>query len=186
MHRELGDERSRYGRKSLREQVRDVLAWPGEHRIATLVIVAFVAVALLLAAARGAIVQASDLRVGDCLYVPLDQTPDDARPIGEARDIGPAVLAGDAERAPCTASHGHEVSAILDLTAFAYPFADAQAACAAAFQPYVGRSAAGSSYATFAAVADSAEIAAGAKLGLCLVARADGGWMDHPARASGE
>lgn len=125
------------------------------------------------------------MRVGDCLYVrvPANQDPD--QPVGQPEDVATALLHGGAERASCDASHGHEVSAVIPLDAFNDARAEAQARCAAAFEPYVGRPPTGSIYTTFAAIPAAGAGNAG-QLVVCLVARADGAWMDHAARASGE
>lgn len=184
--RRLGDERARYGRKRPREQVDDVVGWIRAHRIATLVAVLFFAVGALLWAARGSQVEIGELAVGDCLYVRAvaDQTSD--RPIGQPHDVAGALLDDGAERASCTASHGHEVSAVLDLTRLHYTLAESQVACEDVFDTYVGHEPAGSIYAAFPALPDDGAQAAGQHVGVCLVARADGQWMDHPARGSGE
>ena len=113
-----------------------------------------------------------------------------------------ALLAGEAERAACDASHGHEVSAIVvpaletlapGVTAAPLDHARMQALaeplCDAAFEAYVGRALDGSRYITFPVVPDT-DAAVGWVIGgrrtVCVVARADGQWMDHPARGSGE
>jgi putative regulator of septum formation len=144
----------------------------------------------------------TNLEVGDCLYVRAvaDQSSD--RPIGEPHDVAGALLAGEAERAACDASHGHEVSAVVvpaleTLAPGATPtlldHAQMQALtgplCDAAFAAYVGHALSGSRYITFPVVPDTdaaAGWAAGGRRTVCLVARADGQWMDHPARGSGE
>lgn len=51
---------------------------------------------------------------------------------------------------------------------------------------YVGRPLEGSRYSVFAAVPEPTAGGPSPALGICLVARADGQWMDHPARGSGE
>ena len=61
--------------------------------------------------------------------------------------------------------------------------AEAKDACEAAFAAYVGQALDVSRYETFAVVPTSFDTTADV---VCLVARADGQWMDHPARASGE
>jgi hypothetical protein len=60
--------------------------------------------------------------------------------------------------------------------------------CAAAFEGYVGRPLEGSRYLTFPVVPDleTGDWVTGGRRTICLVARIDGQWMDHPARASGE
>ena len=207
MPRELGDERARYGKKGLRERLEDVIAWPVEHRFATGVIVIVVAGALLLASLRGRAATLADLAVGDCLFVPTAAARDDAssRPIGEEPVVLDFLLTGGAERAACTASHGHEVSAIVTPTLPTVPtrapgemsnLLDEAAMraltaplCEDAFEAYVGRPLDESRYVTFPVVPGvdgAAAWIAGGRRTACLVARADCQWMDHPARESGE
>jgi hypothetical protein len=198
--RQLGDERARYRRMSLREQLEELLAWPATHRIAAALIVAVLVVGLLLALTGSLLVTPESLAVGDCLFVRTSASQADARPIGEVDEVSATLVAGGAERASCTASHGHEVSAIVVGPAPSFVpgeiapgtlDADAirrvtQPLCDAAFAGYVGRPLAGSRYVTFpVAPGPQAWIAEGGRT-ICLVARSDGEWMDHPARASGE
>ena len=186
MSRQLGDERARYARRSLREQLDDLFAWPGAHRIATLVIAGFFVVGALLWATRGLQVAPGDLAVGECLYVRTSASQSDDHPIGDPDDVAAALLRGGAERAGCDASHGHEVSALLDLTTLRDVSSEAAARCIAAFKSYIGHPLQGSAYTTFAALPTPVERSGGAHLGVCLVARDDGNWLDHPARSSGE
>jgi hypothetical protein len=185
MPRELGDERARYGRKSWRERLEDVLDWPSSHSTLAGVLVAFVVVGLLVSASRGLRVDPDAIEVGDCLFVRATVAQPE-RPIGDQADVVKAVVAGSMEKAACDASHGHEVSRVVDLTTLGDPQADSEAACSRAFEAYVGHAEAASRFVTFAAVPTPPEQAAGATLGICLVARGDGQWMDHPARGSGE
>lgn len=83
-------------------------------------------------------------------------------------------------------AHGHEVSALVDPASLRYLLSEAQVACRDAFAGYVGHALAGSRYITSPAIPTAEAQAAGAKEAICLVARSDGGWMDHPARGSGE
>lgn len=162
----------------------------------------FVLVTLFLAFTRGQHVQPVDLVVGDCLFVRTSTAADDVRPIGTTDEVSHVLLAGGAERAACDASHGHEVSAIV-VPELATPapsalplLLDAAAIrrvaaplCEAAFASYVGRTLAGSTYITFPAVPDADGAEAwldGGRHTVCLVARADGAWMHHPARGTGE
>jgi hypothetical protein len=201
MHRELGDERARYGRKGLREQLDDALAWPGGYRFAAGVVAVVVLGAVLIALISGRAVDPRNLAAGDCLYVPtaaaLDPTA--TRPIGAEADVELLVVGGEAQKAACTASHGHEVSAIL-IGSDPGPRASGigtvfdrdavhrlmQPLCEAAFADYVGHSLDGSPFVTFAAVPEAPAWIAGGRRTICLVARDDGQWMDHPARGSGE
>lgn len=194
MPRELGDERSRYGRRSLREQVDDALAWPASHRLATGVILVVVVGALLLSVGSGRFANPDSLAVGDCLYVPTAAAKDpvSTRPIGDAAAVELIVVAGGAQEAGCTASHGHEVSAIVTGPAASAPVdRDAihtltRPLCEAAFPDYVGHPLAGSRFVTFPVVPEAPVWTAAGRRTICLVARNDGQWMDHAARGSGE
>lgn len=202
MHRELGDERTRYGRKTPREQVEDALAWPGSHHFAMGVILVIVVGAVLITALQGRFENPRNLGVGDCLYVPTAAAldPTSTRPIGDAGAVELIVVAGGAQKAGCTASHGHEVSAILIGPDPSHPRASGlgtlfdrdaihrlmQPLCEAAFADYVGHALVGSAFVTFAAIPEAPEWIAGGRRTICLVARNDGTWMDHPARGSGE
>jgi hypothetical protein len=201
--RQLGDERARYGRKSLREQLDDVAGWIRAHPIASGVVAGFFLLGALLSLARGNAADPASLAIGDCLYVHTAAAQGGDRPIGEEREVTVALLAGDAELAGCGASHGHEVSAIvvpgappthapgeigqaLDVAEMRSMVAPL---CEAAFAGYVGRPLAGSIYTTFPVVPDANGAEAwlnGGRRTVCLVARTDGQWLDHPARGSGE
>jgi hypothetical protein len=206
--RELGDERARYGQRSLRERLDDVIAWPASHHFATVVLLVVVVGAVLLAAARGLSVSLRDMAVGDCLYVPTAAALDagSARPIGDAAAVTGILLTSGAERTACSASHGHEVSAIVvpapstmpTLAPGELPGTLLEEAtmrsitaplCEQAFEAYVGLPLEESRYVTFPVVpgADGAEAwIDGGRRTVCLVARSDGQWMDHLARASNE
>ena len=181
--RQLGDERARYGRKSLRERLGDIAGWARAHPIPTAVGIAFVLFGVFLSS-TGSVVP-GDLRIGDCLFVRTSATQGTVRPIGEPAVVAAVLFAGGAERAGCSASHGHEVSAILALTQALTP-TEVSAACAAAFEPYLGRPLSGSRYVTFAALPVPSSPIDGANVGICLIARSDGQWMDHSAHGSGE
>jgi len=156
----------------------------------------------VLALTTGARVTPADLQVGDCLFVRVVASQSDARPVGEPHDVAGALLAGGAERAGCDASHGHEVSAIvvppvpstapgevLPLLDHDQMEAATAPLCDAAFASYVGHALEGSRYVTFPVVPDTdggAAWVADGRRTICVVARSDGQWMDHPAHASGE
>jgi hypothetical protein len=201
MSRQVGDERGRYGRKGLGERVEDMMGWPGDHPVAMVVLLAFVAVALLLVLARGQALRPGDLAVGDCLFVPTDAAGGETRPIGDDRVVAATLLSDGAERAACDASHGHEVSAVTPIplpTIPTDPSIDplpglldrasierlARPVCERAFVDYVGMPSDESIYATFPVFPDPPDWVASGRGTICLVARDDGGWMDRPARAS--
>ena len=147
-------------------------------------LVAFLTVGGILWATRGTSLDPADLGVGDCLYVRTSASQDVDHPIGTADEVASVLLAGGAERASCDASHGHEVSFVLDLTIGRTTGLDLD--CRAAFAGYVGHALDGSRYTTFRVLPTGTQQSAAAKAGVCLIARADGQWMDHPARGSGE
>jgi hypothetical protein len=195
--RQLGDERTRYARKTVREQVGDMVATLRAHRVAVGVAVVVLAIAAILSLLSGRPIRPGELAVGDCLYVPIPAAADVSadRPIGLPADVEAVLMTGGAETAPCNGSHGHEVSAIvglrLPLPSGVVPTqnalrAYAQSVCVQMFPGYVGHPLAGSLYETFAAVPTTEAWNAGQGDGVCLVARADGVWMSHPAHNSGE
>jgi hypothetical protein len=196
MSRQVGAERARYGRKGLREQLGDLVAWPAAHPVATIALLFFLVVGSLFFGSRALGVRADDLRVGDCVFVRTEAAQEAQRPIGEPAVVSSVLLAGGAERAACDASHGHEVSAIVvpggDIAGTPDPTTIKAATaplCAAAFPGYVGHALEGSAFTTFPVVPDASAVAnwvGGGRRTVCLVARTDGAWMDHPARASGE
>jgi hypothetical protein len=192
MSRQVGDERARYGTKSVRERLDDLWQPIGRHPWWVVAVLAVAAIGTWLTLVSRP-VPVAEIRAGDCLYVPTAAVGTD-QPIGEPADVERVLLAGGAQEAGCTASHGHEVSAVV---ALGFPVASgqtvtpqtlrltAQAQCDAAFAVYVGHPLEGSRYRTFAALPTSEAFSGGSRTGFCLVARADGQWMDAPARNSG-
>lgn len=200
MHRELGDERARYGRKTLREQLDDAFAWPARNRAATAIVLIVVVGGAVLWLAGNRAVELGRLAVGECLYVPTAAANDpvSTRPIGDSAAVEDVILVRGAERADCTASHGHEVSAIVvgpEPSAIPVPtrgVLDRDAIrratrplCEAAFAGYVGHDLAGSAYTTFPVAPEATAWLAAGRTTVCLVARVDGQWMGQPARGSG-
>lgn len=185
-------ERDRYPRMTLRDRLEELVDWVRGNRLVVLglvIVASYVVTQLILPPPS---VGPEDLRVGDCLYVRTSATSDLApgvRPIGERASVGASLLGGGADRASCGASHGHEVSAVIDLQE--QPSTSPlnlglDQACQGVFGSYVGLDLASSMYETFAVVPDDSHWAAGLHRAICLVARSDGEWMSHPARASGE
>ncbi len=136
---------------------------------------------------------ADRLTSGDCIYArtaAAAETGSGARPIGEAADVEAVIDRGTAVRAACGLSHSHEVSATVPISASITDPAVAretvQERCDAVFESFIHHPLAGSAYVTFAVVPTSAQLASGPRLGLCLVARADGQWLTSPAKNSGE
>ena len=198
--RQLGDERGRYRRRSLRDRAIEVVDWLKGHPAASAVLALFLGVVAIQVAAPARSALPADLRVGDCLYIRTPSSMDmgpDARPIGDVTTVEGVLMGGGAEQAGCRTSHGHEVAAIVPVPGTRPPLpsgvsivptlrAEVQASCDAAFAGYVGRPEAGSIYETFAALPDEAAILGGAQPAICLIARRDGQWMSHPARGSDE
>lgn len=185
-------ERDRYPRMTLRDQLDELVDWVRGHSLvvlAALIVAVYVVTQIILPPASA---RPEDLRVGDCLYIRTTATSDLApgvRPIGEPAAVGLSLLGGGADQTGCSASHGHEVSAVIDLTEQppASPLsASLDRACEGVFGSYVGRDLGSSMYGTFAVVPDDAHWDAGIHRAVCLVARADGQWMTHAARGSSE
>ncbi len=189
--RQVGDERARYGRKSVGERLDDL--WDTLARYRLWLVGAAVVMAIgAWFAVMSRNVTVDRLAVGDCLYIPTTAAddPTTTAPIGVERDVEAALFGGGAEAAGCSSSHGHEVSALIPLATAATTQADArtavQATCDAAFAAFVAHGIAGSQFATFAAVPTPDQWDSGERTAVCLVARADGQWMTTPARGSGD
>jgi hypothetical protein len=199
MSRQVGDERARYGRKSLREQLEDLFAWPAAHPVGTFVLLFFLVVGSLFFGSRALGVRFESLVVGDCLYVRTDAAQEELRPIGERAAVTQTLVAGGAERTDCGASHGHEVSAVVTVPLPSQAVGEigeqltadqikalSDPLCDAAFEGYVGHALAGSRYTTYAVFPEPAAWVASDRRTVCLIARVDGAWMDHLARGRGE
>ena len=136
---------------------------------------------------------ADRLTSGDCIYArtaAASQTGSGARPIGDPGQVEAVIDDAKAVRAACGLSHSHEVSATVPISASVTDPAVAREAvqerCDAVFEAFVHHPLTGSAYVTFAVVPTSSQLATGPKLGICLVARADGQWLTSPAKNSGE
>lgn len=189
-------ERDRYRTKSVAEQIGDVGRWLWDHKPALALVVLFAVgiVVQLIAPQRSA--RPGDLSVGDCLFVPTASRSDvqpGARPIGHEDEVEAVLMSGGAEQTDCGASHGHEVSAMVDLVSGPAVGQEASVlratvlpTCEATFEAFVGHSSAGSAFTTFAAVPTAEAWAAGNHRAVCLVTRVDGQWLTRQARSSGE
>ncbi len=184
---------NRYRRASLLEQLGDVVRWLRSHPVAAIAVLVLGAgyVAQIVSPQRPT--GPTDLFVGECLFArtgAINDTEPGARPIGGPTDVGSIVLAGAAEYAPCSGSHGHEVLAVIPLTTptgvYENQEAAVEVACEARFEPYVGAPKSASTFETFAVVPSLDDWEAGIRTGLCLVARKDGQWMTRPALGSGQ
>jgi len=174
-------------------QLGELVPWIREHPIRGVITL------LLAAGAIGTIFNppieatADRLTSGDCIYArtaAAAETGPGARPIGEPTAVEDVINRGTAVRAACGLSHSHEVSASVPIPGSspdrAIARATVQERCNAVFEPFVHHPLAGSAYVTFAVVPTTEQLAAGPRLGLCLVARADGQWLTGPAKNSGE
>ena len=184
-------ERDRYGRASLGEQAVETVRAYWRNRTARTVILILVGMLVVYRLITPDIVRMADLREGDCLYVnaPGAGIGVQVEPPGS---VAGRLRTEGAERADCSLSHGHEVSAVLDLAdpmGAAYagegPLADRERArCAEAFERYVGRSPDGSVYETFVVVPGPDEWADGDRRAVCLVSLGSREFMSGPARGS--
>ena len=190
----MNNEDDRYEHASLAERLGDVVGWFRAHPLGLVPVLLVAAGVFTQVIAPPRAAGPRDLRVGDCLFIRTSQANalgPGARPIGEPSEVAQVLMAGGAEQASCSASHGHEVSVLVDGPdpPAAYPDKgqlEAAGACAEAFTDYVGRTLDGSLYTTFAAVPTADDWAAGIRRVVCLIARADGQWMMHAARGSRE
>lgn len=174
-------------------QLGELVPWIRQHPVRGVITL------LLAAGAIGTIFNppieatADRLTSGDCIYArtaAAAQTGPGTRPIGEAADVEAVIDKGTAVRAACGLSHSHEVSATVpistSITDPAVARETVQERCDAVFEAFVHHPLAGSAYVTFAVVPTTDQLATGPRLGLCLVARADGQWLTSPAKNSGE
>jgi len=185
----------RYPKATLRDRIEELLDSARTHpaRTAVIAVVVLLVGASLLGAPRAARVDA--LAVGDCLYVRTSASTAvgaGGRPIGDPAAVEAVLDAGAAEFAGCDVSHGHEVSALIDLGPLVPTSlgrqelrAAVQSRCDAAFDSYVGRPAVGSELETFAVLPTDDQLEGGASTAVCLVARTDGQWLSGQARDSG-
>lgn len=188
-------ERDRYARASLREQLGDELrAFLGNTPLVILVVV-IVGGWLVLNVTRPESVVIGQLAPGDCLYIRAADADTDTpggRAIGSDAAVVSALYDAGAERAPCDASHSHEVAdawVLEDDLVAPYPGQAEltnreRARCEAAFERHVGRAEAGSALALTIAVPPPAAWEDGARAAACLVAARDGSFLLAPAQGS--
>ena len=188
-------ERDRYRRASLGEQLGGEVAALRRHPGVMAILLVILGGWLVLVLTSPGYVHAEALLVGDCLYVPNPSANQDTPgmpTIGKAIDVAYKLLGQGAERASCTASHGHEV---LHTWSYAEPAGAANpgnaaltlpaAACADAFPAFIGHPLDGSEFAITVATPTETQWTKGARTGVCLVNRADGEFMTTPAQGSG-
>jgi hypothetical protein len=174
-------------------QLGELVPWIRQHPVRGVITL------MLAAGALGTIFNppieatADRLTSGDCIYVrtaAAGQTGPGARPVGEPADVEAVIDKGTAVRAACGLSHSHEVSAVVPISSSTTDREIAretvQERCDAEFEAFVHHPLAGSAYVTFAVIPTTEQLAAGQRLGLCLVARADGQSLTSAAKNSGE
>lgn len=190
-------ERTRYGRKPIRESVADWIAEGRAHPIAMLGVALFLGGWIVLRALTPTAVAFEDIEAGQCLYVRTGGSSSiegGDRPIGTPALVRASLLLGAAEPAPCDGGHGHEVAArvpLPDSDADRYPgeaalLSAAEDGCEAMFVAYVGRPLDGSPLTVTAVVPDEGRWNAGIRDALCLVHRRDGQFLQSSMQGSGE
>jgi hypothetical protein len=185
-------EREKYARASLREQWADeVRKFLGSTPLVALVVALFGGW-LVLQLTKPQIVRVPEVHAGDCLYIRAADADPDLHPIGTESGALLALFEQSAERAPCDASHSHEVADAWQLegaAGAAYPGRSqltlAQAArCEAAFEGHVGHPVQGSTLRLTTGVPTERAWEAGIRTAVCLVSNADDTFLDAPARGS--
>lgn len=185
-------ERDRYRRASLGERLGGELAALRRHPGVMAIIAVVFGGWLVLVVTSPRNVRADVLLVGDCLYIPNPTANKDTPgvpTIGQPSDVADQLLGQGAERASCTASHGHEVLrawSYAEPAGVAYPGASRLAAtCDAGFPGFIGHPIEGSEFAISLAAPTQPQWDRGARIGVCLVNRADGKFMTFQAQGSG-
>jgi hypothetical protein len=188
-------ERDKYRRASFREQYGDELrAFLGSTPLVVLV-AALVGGWLVLQLTKPQVIRVTDIKPGDCLYIRAADADTDlggGRATGTEGEVLRALYEQSAERAPCDASHSHEVADawLIDAPAGApYPGGpdlvfEHQPRCEAAFEAHVGHPVSGSTLAMTAGVPTERAWDAGVRTVVCLVSNADGSFLSGPARGS--
>ena len=188
----MNRERDRYGRETLSERLGNVIGWFRAHPLALVPLAIFLGGIVIQSVAPQRSARPNDLAIGDCLFVRTSAAGvigANARPIGELKEVAEVLMRGAAERASCSASHGHEVSGIVpvdrqpDDAEFGVALALAMQ-CDSAFVGYVGHPEVDSVYQSLVVMPTDEAWAAGVHRVICLVARKDGQWMREPARNS--
>jgi Septum formation len=189
-------ERERYQHAGLLDQARGELENLRRQPKLLLLLALLFGGFVLLKVMEPPVVQVEALQAGDCIYVPNPGAGEvqGVRAIGSSADVVYGILHAGAERAPCDASHSHEVAAVFrlqDLAGTTYPgpgvLADRQQpVCEAAFVTYVGRPVAGSAFELTVVVPRDVDWAKGRRAGACLVSRADGSFLSTRVAGSGQ
>ena len=186
-------ERDKYRRASLREQWGDELRkFLGSTPLVALV-VALVGGWLVLQLTRPQVLRVPEVRAGDCLYIRSADADPDLHPIGTESGILLVLFEQSAERAPCDASHSHEVADawLLEGAAGAAGIGRSEltlaqeARCEAAFEAHVGHAVEGSTLRLTTGVPTERSWDAGIRTAVCLVSNADDTFLSAPARGAG-
>jgi hypothetical protein len=185
-------ERDRYRRASLREQASDALLGVWRNKGARSALAVLIGGLVLLRLVTPTPVSIAELATGDCVYLrapgPANRDPDTVRVITSPEAF---EFVSNGERASCSLSHSHEVSTVFPLSGDEYPgfqtlLTENVHRCEEAFAGYVDRPLDGSRLATTVAVPGPNAWADGARRGVCLVFNADGSFLGHHVRDSGE
>jgi hypothetical protein len=188
-------EREKYGRASIREQLAGEVASLLDNTPLVILITVLVGGWLVLTLSQPEVLAVGELAPGDCLYIraaDANTDPGGLRVIGSELAAIDALFRAGGERAPCDASHSHEVAdawILEDSLVAPYPGQAAltireQARCEAAFERHVGRPSDGSALALTVALPPEGAWEEGARVGACLVSERTGAFLTSPARDS--
>jgi hypothetical protein len=182
-------ERDRYGRASLVEQLGDAVRAFWRNRTARMVAIAVLGALLVYRLITPEFATLGELRAGDCLFI---RGPGLMMGLEEPSTARQRLQSEGAELAPCTGSHGHEVSAVIRLPeppGTPYPgeaaLIERHLDCEDVFEQYVGRPLAGSVHDTMAVVPNEAGWNRGERGAACLVFLRSGDFSGQPAQGSG-
>jgi hypothetical protein len=169
-------ERDRYRRASWGEQLREAFLGFWRSRTARIVAAIILSGALVTRLLTPDLVSLAGLAVGDCLYLRPPGASDPAAPLRIAGTPAELELYDLAERASCDLSHSHEVSAVFTVAGpgDAYPgraalLTLASPRCESSFEPFVGRLANGSRFATAAWIPNADRWHEGTRTAACLI-----------------
>ena len=184
-------ERDRYRRASWGEQLREAFLGFWRNRTARIVAAIVLSGALVMRLLTPDLVSLAGLTVGDCLYLRPPGASDPAAPLRIAGTPAELEQYDLAERASCDLSHSHEVSAVFTVggSGDAFPgltalLTVASSHCESSFEPFIGRLANGSRYATAAWIPDADTWHDGVRTAACLVFDAALGLLASHARGS--
>jgi hypothetical protein len=184
-------ERDRYRRASWGEQLREAFLGFWRNRTARIVAAIILSGALIMRLLTPDLVSLAGLAVGDCLYLRPPGAPDPAAPLRIAGTPAALEQYDAAERASCDLSHSHEASAVFIVggPGDAFPgrtslLTVASSRCDSSFEPFIGRPANMSRYATAAWIPNADTWHDGVRTAACLVFDATLGLLASRARGS--